>query len=50
LLDKGANIVTTDRNSRTPMLWAAENGHEAVVRLLRDKGFNMEGKDYSEQY
>ena len=29
----------------TPLSWAAENGHEATVRLLLDKGADFEAKD-----
>jgi ankyrin repeat protein len=36
--DKGAAIEATDwGDGRTALSWAAENGHEAVVRLLVDK-------------
>src|ERR1700754_2752613 len=30
---------------RTPLSWAAEKGHEAVVRLLVKKGADLESKD-----
>ncbi|WAO96056.1 NACHT domain-containing protein [Fusarium falciforme] len=30
----GINIDAKDSHGRTPLWWAAENGHEAVVRLL----------------
>ncbi|EPE08548.1 ankyrin repeat protein [Ophiostoma piceae UAMH 11346] len=32
LLDRGANAEAEDEDGRTPLLWAAENGHEAVDR------------------
>jgi ankyrin repeat protein len=35
----GSNGVDPDSKDffgQTPPLWAAENGHEAVVKLLRD--------------
>ena len=31
--------------SRTPLLWAAIYGHEAVVKLLVEKGADIESKD-----
>jgi hypothetical protein len=34
-----------DSYGRTPLSWAAENGHEAVVRLLLDTGADLETKD-----
>jgi ankyrin repeat protein len=30
---------------RTPLLWAAKNGHGAVVKLLLEKGAELEFKD-----
>jgi len=35
---------------RTPLLWAAKYGHEAVVNLLFKKGANLEsqGRKYSQ--
>ena len=34
-----------DSYSRTPLSWAAENGHEAVLKLLLDKGAELETRD-----
>jgi ankyrin repeat protein len=46
LLDKGAELETKDTEyGQTPLLWAAEKGHEAVVKLLLDKGAELETKD-----
>jgi len=30
-----ANVDSKDENGQTPLSWAAENGHEAVVKLLQ---------------
>ncbi|KAL6230238.1 hypothetical protein BDW75DRAFT_234563 [Aspergillus navahoensis] len=39
LLEQGADVDSKDsRYSRTPLSWAAENGHEEVVRLLIQTG------------
>ena len=40
LFDKGADIESKDKDGRTPLSYAAERGHEAVVKLLLDKGTN----------
>jgi ankyrin repeat protein len=45
LLKNGANIDSKSNNDRTPLLWAAEGGHQAVVRVLLNKGANIESKD-----
>jgi ankyrin repeat protein len=34
LLEKCVNLETKDNSSRTPLSWAAGNGHNAVVGLL----------------
>jgi hypothetical protein len=36
-----------DGTGRTPLSWAAEKGHEAVVRFLLAKGVNSQTRDYS---
>ncbi|KAI8674488.1 hypothetical protein NCS57_00346700 [Fusarium keratoplasticum] len=41
----GINIDAKDSHDRTPLLWAATNGHEAVVRLLLDRGAHTEAAD-----
>ena len=34
-----------DYNSQMPLLWVSENGHELVVKLLLEKGAELETKD-----
>jgi Ankyrin repeats (3 copies) len=45
LLEKGAELDSKDRRGQTPLSWAAENGHEAVVNLLLEKGAEPDSKD-----
>jgi ankyrin repeat protein len=45
LLEKGANVDLEDRYGRTPLSWAVEAGHEAVVKQLLEKGANVDFKD-----
>ena len=42
LLEKSAELETKDRGGQTPLSWAAEKGHEAVVKLLLEKGAELE--------
>lgn len=45
LLNRGANVDAKDNDSgRTPLSYAAANGREAVVRLLLDRGADIEAK------
>jgi hypothetical protein len=40
------DLETKDEEyGRTPLLWAAHSGHEAVVKLLLEKGAELETKD-----
>ncbi|RAK82865.1 ankyrin, partial [Aspergillus costaricaensis CBS 115574] len=47
LLDtRRVDVESKDSEGRTPLSWAAENGHEGVVQLLLDTGrIDMESKD-----
>ncbi|KAJ5724568.1 hypothetical protein N7493_006296 [Penicillium malachiteum] len=46
LLEKGAYIEAKDEKfGRTPLAWAATNGHEAVVKLLLEQGAEIDVKD-----
>ena len=38
-------VDSEDSYRRTPLSYAAENGHEAVVKLLLEKGAELEPKD-----
>ncbi|KAJ4176472.1 hypothetical protein NW767_015433 [Fusarium falciforme] len=41
----GINIDGKDSEGRTPLSWAAGNGHEAAARLLLDRGADTEADD-----
>lgn len=45
LLEKGVDIELKERISRTPPLWAAENGQEATAQQLLSKGGDVKAKD-----
>jgi len=45
LLKNGNDLDVKDTTGRTPLLWAAKKGHEAMVRLLLEKGAELESKD-----
>ena len=47
LLEKGSEPESKDKNGRTPLLWAAEKGHEAVVKLLlTESSVDPDSKDW----
>jgi ankyrin repeat protein len=45
LLEKNANVDFKERDSRTPLSWAAERRHDAIVRLLLDRVVDVDPKD-----
>ena len=46
-IDLKAEVDSKDnRYSQTPLLWAAENGHEAIVKLLLASEAEVDSKDY----
>jgi ankyrin repeat protein len=45
LIDKGADVSTTDMAGRTPLIVAAAGGDLATVKLLLSKGASVEAKD-----
>jgi ankyrin repeat protein len=42
LLDKGINVNSKDEDGRTALSLATENGHEAMVKLLLEKGAGLD--------
>jgi ankyrin repeat protein len=40
----GVDPNSKDKYGRTPLSWTAERGHEAVVKLLLEKGAELESK------
>ncbi|PGG98691.1 hypothetical protein AJ79_08776 [Helicocarpus griseus UAMH5409] len=45
LLERGAEVDTSDSLGWTPLSWAARNGHEAVVKLLLASGADVNRKE-----
>jgi ankyrin repeat protein len=45
---KGSKLEAKDKCGRTPLSRAAEKGHEAVVKLLLEKGAELEAKNKGE--
>jgi len=45
LLEKGANLEATNKNSSTVLQCAAQQGHREVVQLLAERGANIEATD-----
>jgi hypothetical protein len=45
LLKSGHDLDVKDTYNQTPLSWAARNGYEAVVKLLLEKGAELESKD-----
>ena len=45
-----ANVDSRDKSDRTPLLWAVQNGHEAVVKLLLATGkVDVDSRDKSDR-
>ncbi|KAH6961909.1 hypothetical protein BKA56DRAFT_679471 [Ilyonectria sp. MPI-CAGE-AT-0026] len=44
LLIAGVNIDLKDEKRETALHWAAENGHEAVMRLLLEHKADIDGR------
>ncbi|KAN0069147.1 hypothetical protein V8E54_012776, partial [Elaphomyces granulatus] len=45
LLEKLQDVNQEDKDGRTPLSWAAGNGHDAVVKLLLDNNADIESKN-----
>jgi ankyrin repeat protein len=38
LFENGAELESMDDYEQTPLSWAAEKGHDAMVKMLLEKG------------
>src|SRR5271154_16362 len=45
LPDSQTDVYAQDGHGKTPMSWAANNGHSKVVKLLLEKGAEVDAKD-----
>jgi ankyrin repeat protein len=48
-LERRHDVNAKDKNGRTPLSWAAQNGHEAVVKLLLDNSSDVDSKDNADR-
>ncbi|KFY04044.1 hypothetical protein V490_00014 [Pseudogymnoascus sp. VKM F-3557] len=44
-LEEGADIQAKDSSSLTPLSWAAQKGHKSIVKLLMEKGAEVDAED-----
>ncbi len=49
LLKKGVNINERDRFGRTPLIYAALNGHEHIINMLLESHADIHAKDHFDQ-
>jgi ankyrin repeat protein len=50
LLEKGAELESRDRGSRTPLWIAAKGGHEMIAKLLLEKGRSSNSRRVGRYY
>jgi hypothetical protein len=50
LLKNRHDLDSKDSDGQTPLSWAAGNGHEAIVKLLLEKGANPNSKGIGQNY